>query len=85
MAIDVIIGALIGGGLAEGVNALTHTPKQPGLPSAPDMGVAQDTATNAQTQQRQASLAAGGQTNVTGGSGIILGSDVNSVTLVGTA
>lgn len=84
-----VIGAavLAGGGIAEGINALTSTPKSPSVtaPTAPTETAAANTATAAQTQARQQALMAGGQTNVTGGSGIILGSDVHSVTLVGSS
>jgi hypothetical protein len=87
-AIAIAIGA-IGGAFAigEGINALTHSPKNPSdtAPTLPTEISASNTAQQAQTQQRQAALAAGGNTNVTGGSGIILGQDVNSVTLVGSA
>ena len=57
----------------------------PGLPAIPSMDTASSTALDAQTQQRQSALRAGGQTNITGGSGIIIGSDVSSLTLVGSS
>ena len=75
---------LAGFGLAEGISAMTSTPSVPGQPTAPSTATAQQTATEAQTAQRRSVLAAGAGTNVTGGSGIILGSDVSSVSLVGT-
>ena len=83
--IDIIIGAILGAGLAEGISALTSTPKAPSMPAAPSLTSASDTANTAQTQQRQAALAAGGNTNVTSGTGIVLGSDVQSLTLVGSS
>lgn len=90
MAINIpaaIFIALAGAGVAEGVNALTSTPKSPSstAPALPSETAAASTAQAAQTQQRQSALAAGGQTNVTQGAGIILGSDVSSVTLVGSS
>ena len=90
MAISIpslLLGGLLAGGIAEGVNALTSSGKNkmPGLPAAPSIDSAGATALDAQTQQRQAALLAGGQTNITGGSGIVLGSDVNAVTLVGSS
>jgi len=83
--VDVIIGAAIGFGAAEGIGALTSNPKQPASPTAPSTTTAAATATAAQTSQRQAALSSGGQTNVTSGSGIILGQDVSSVSLVGSS
>lgn len=63
----------------------SSTPKSPGLPAIPSMTDAKSTAQDAQTSQRQAALRAGAATNVTGGSGIVLGSDVSSLTLVGSS
>lgn len=80
---EIATAAAVGFGAAELLNS--SNPKQPGTPTTPSQNTAAQTATQAQTQQRQAALAAGGQTNVTGGSGIVLGSDVNSVTLVGAS
>jgi hypothetical protein len=73
-------------GLAESVVGMTSASKaqQPGMPAAPSMTEAQGTATEAQTEQRRSALAAGAGTNVTGGSGIILGGDISSATLVGS-
>lgn len=85
--IPIIIAAVAGAGIAEGINALETSGKnkQPALPAVPSLDSAATTAQGAQTTARQAALAGGGQTNITGGSGIILGSDVSSLTLVGSA
>ena len=75
-------------GLAEGIIGMTDASKaQSSLqsPAAPSMTEAQGTATEAQTAQRRSALAAGAGTNITQGSGIILGSDISSVTLTGSA
>lgn len=81
----IIIAAVAGAGIAEGINALSSSPKQPSMPAAPSLEDASANANKAQTQQRQAALVSGGQTNITGGSGIVLGSDVQSLTLVGAS
>ena len=67
------------------VEALQGKPKNPDLPNLPSLDSSKETALSAQTRQRQAALAAGGNTNITGGTGIILGSDVSSVSLVGSS
>ena len=73
------------GGIIEGAIGLSESSKTPSTPAAPSTATAQQTATEAQTAQRRSVLAAGGGTNVTGGSGIILGSDISSVSLVGSS
>lgn len=85
--IPIVVAIAAGAGIAEGINALDSSSKNkaPSMPALPSMTSASETAGTAQTQQRQAALAAGGQTNVTSGSGIVLGSDVQSVTLVGSS
>ena len=84
-----VVGAsmigLAGFGLVEGISAMTSTPGQPAQATAPNTATAQQTATEAQTAQRRSALAAGAGTNITQGSGIILGSDISSVTLTGSA
>ena len=84
LAAAILIG---GAAIGAGVEALTSTPKSPSTtaPAAPTETAAANTAQAAQTQSRQAALAAGGSTNVTGGSGIILGSEVTSLSLVGSS
>jgi len=82
--------AIVGGvaGLAEGIVGMTEASSKDGQPAqaaAPSTATAQQTATEAQTAQRRSALAAGGETNVTGGSGIILGSDISSISLVGSS
>ena len=84
-AIIGIIAAVVGGvGIGLGIEALNSAPKAPAQAPLPTETAAANTASAAQTQQRQSALAAGAATNVTQGSGIILGSDVSSVSLVGT-
>lgn len=85
---DIIIALVAGlaaGGIAEGISALSSSPKTPGLPATPSLDSASTTAQADQTAQRRALLAAGGNTNITNGTGIVLGSDVNSVSLVGSS
>lgn len=89
MAVNIpaaIFFAIAGAGVGEGISALSGSGKSsvPGLPAIPSMASASDTSQEAQKQQRRSALIAGSQTNITGGSGIVLGSDVNSVTLVGS-
>lgn len=82
--IPVVVGALAVSGIASEVVSLFNQPKAPGLPPVPSLSDSEKAAKDAQTQQRRAVLAAGGMTNVSGGTGIILGSDVSSVSLVGS-
>jgi hypothetical protein len=86
LLVNAIIAAIAGGGIAEGISAIAGAGKnsQPAPAPLPTETAAASTATAAQTQARQSALIAGGQTNVTEGSGIILGGDVSSVTLVGS-
>ena len=77
-------GLAVGGAVA-GIEALSSSPKSPSQATLPSETAAANTAQAAQTQSRQAALAAGGSTNVTGGSGIILGSEVTSLSLVGSS
>lgn len=53
------------------------------LPNSPDSNKASSDASTAQTRQRQIMLASGGQTDFTGGTANLLGSDVSSETLLG--
>lgn len=89
MAITGIIAAIAGAGIVEGVSALTSSSKTasqgPAQATLPSETTASSSAQTAQTQSRQSALAAGGGTNVTSGSGIILGSDVSAITLVGSS
>ena len=85
MAVDVLIGALLGGGLAEGVSALTSSPKSPSqtAPTTPSQSTANTTAAATVADQRATLLASGGQTDLTGGLGVLVGSDVKSSSLIG--
>ena len=60
------------------------SPSPPALPAAPSLATSAQTATDAQKAARVAALQSGGLTDYTGGSGIVLGSDVKSATLTGT-
>jgi hypothetical protein len=60
------------------------TPSEPALPVAPNMLIASNTASTAQTAARAAALQSGGLTDYTDGTGIVLGSDVSKATIVGS-
>jgi hypothetical protein len=85
MAIDVLIGALVGGALTEGVSALTSSPKSPSqtAPTTPSQSTANTTAAATVADQRATLLASGGVTDNTGGLGILTGADVKSSSLIG--
>ena len=87
MAIDVLIGALVGGALTEGVSALTSSAstKSPSqtAPTTPNQSTANTTAAATVADQRAALLASGGVTDNTGGLGILTGSDIKSSSLIG--
>ena len=80
-----IMAILAGAATGLELNAMTSTPKAPSLPTTPNMDTAKNTAQDQQSAQRRAALASGGNTNVTGGMGIVLGSDISSVSLVGSS
>lgn len=85
MAIDVIVGALLGAGIGEGISAATSAPKSPSstAPKTPDASQASVTASTVVADQRAAMLNAGGVTDYTGGLGVLTGSDVTKTSLVG--
>lgn len=86
IVLPVLAIAGIGAGVAEGVNALTSQPKPPAAPATPaaSQAAAQNTAEAAQLQARKTFLSAGGQTDYTGGLGILTGSDLKAATLTGS-
>ena len=55
----------------------------PALPAAPDPNAAVQTALDAQNLERRKLLATGGNTDVTGGKAMILGSDINTLNMGG--
>lgn len=89
ISIAALTVAAIGGGFA--IEAVTgglggnknSSSALPALPSPPDPNAAAGTADAAQTRQRQILLATGGQTDFTGGTGTLLGTDVQKQTLLG--
>ena len=56
----------------------------PTAPAAPDPNKAAQDALDAQNKDRRALLASGGKTDLTGGSGMLLGSDINSLNVGGS-
>jgi hypothetical protein len=56
----------------------------PGAEPLPDPNAAAQTALDAQNKERRALLASGGKTDMTGGSGMLLGSDIHSLNLGGS-
>lgn len=81
-----IVGSVLGGiGIGEIVNTLGDKPKAPGIDAGllPDPEKAKQTAATDQANQRRSLLAAGGRTDVTGGTGVLTGADVSKTTLLG--
>jgi hypothetical protein len=85
MAVDIIIGALLGAGVGLGAESLLNKPKSPSdtAPDVPNTSNASAAASNTVTSNRAALLASGGQTDETGGLGILNGSDVATTSLIG--
>lgn len=85
MAIDVLIGALVGAGTFEGISALSSSPKTPSstAPTTPSQATANTTAASTVADQRATLLASGGVTDQTGGLGILTGSDIKTNSLIG--
>jgi hypothetical protein len=84
--VDVIVGAIIGAGLAESVNAMTSSKaKSPSstAPTTPTTADASTAASNTVASNRQAALLSGGNTDLTGGMGVLTGSDVSKTGLIG--
>lgn len=83
---SVLLGAaLVGGGIAEGINALSFGSKNKGPEQValPDENKAKADASATVADQRRTLLASGGQTDYTGGTGILTGSDTTKTTLLG--
>lgn len=80
-----ILGGLGGFGIAEVASGMNKSAdNKPNAPAAPDPTKAQADATSTVNNQRQILLAAGGQTDYTGGLGVLTGSDVSKSSLVGS-
>lgn len=82
-AIDLVIGGLVGFGASEVISGMTKTPSGPDKAALPDPTKASASASNTVANQRATLLAAGGQTDFTGGLGVLTGSDVSKTSLVG--
>ena len=78
-----VIGGLAGFGIEEVVQGMSKSPSQPAQAALPNSTIAQTNANTTVANQRATLLAAGGQTDVTGGLGVLTGSDVSKTTLVG--
>lgn len=78
-----VVGAVAGLGITEIAQGMTKAPKAPDQPALPDQSKADASAANTVANQRQVLLSAGGQTDYTGGTGILTGSDVTKTTLLG--
>lgn len=83
MAFELIAGALIGFGAAEFLTSSGEKTRTPEPIALPNQKTAGQDASQAVNDQRKKALATGGLTDYTGGSGILFGSDVHSVSLVG--
>jgi hypothetical protein len=86
MAVTAVITSVVAAvaGITESIIASTDKPKSPSSPAAPSTSTAAEAAKSAQLENRKTFLAAGGQTDFTGGLGILTGSDVGKSTLVGS-
>ena len=75
-----LAGFAIGEMFSSSSSSKNNSPAQAPLPS---IQASSQTAQASQGQSRAAALAAGGLTDYTGGTGIVLGSDVKSACLIG--
>ena len=77
--IEVIIAAAA---ITEGAIGISEAGKaKPEMAALPNKNLSQSAAQEQQDASRRAILASGGQTDLTGGSGILLGNDIKSVSL----
>lgn len=72
-----------GFGVAEMIGASSDQPSMPGLPAPPDPNAAKNAAMDQSKAQRRLLLASGGQTDYTGGAGVLGTGDINKTTLLG--
>lgn len=77
------LAGLAGAGVAETISGMSKAPSQPTQPTLPNSQTADNNSQATVANQRQILLAAGGQTDYTGGLGVLTGSDVSKSTLVG--
>jgi hypothetical protein len=82
---DYLIGGGIGGPLINDITKAFSPVKSPAstAPTAPSQAAANTSAAATVSDSRAAMLNAGGQTDMTGGLGILTGSDVKSSSLIG--
>jgi len=80
--VDVIVGAIIGAGLAEMTSSKAKSPSST-APTTPTTADASTAASNTVASNRQAALLSGGNTDLTGGMGVLTGSDVSKTGLIG--
>lgn len=79
----ILTGGIAGGGIANVVSALMNQPEKPEQGQLPTAADAKKIATTDQANQRRLLLAGGGNTDVTGGTGVLTGADVTKSTLLG--
>lgn len=83
-AIPFIIAAVAGAGISQLISGFGSAPQGGPDPAAlPNQDKAKMDAGNTVANQRQILLASGGQTDYTGGTGVLTGSDVSKTTLLG--
>lgn len=78
-----IVGAGVGFGADELIQGFNKAPSSPDQAALPNTVTAEKNAQATVANQRQILLAAGGQTDYTGGFGVLTGTDVSKSTLVG--
>lgn len=83
VAIPFLLAGLAGAGIAEMIQGFSNSPDKPASADLPDPNKAKADAGNTVANQRQILLASGGQTDYTGGLGILTGSDVSKTSLLG--
>lgn len=81
LTILAIAGA--GAGVGSIISGMGSTPKAPDQAALPDPNKAAVDAQATQANQRRILLTSGGQTDYTGGTGVLTGSDVSKTTLLG--
>lgn len=82
LATVVLTGALVGAGTYELMNGMNDAPELPASQPNPDPTKAKEQGQATVNNQRRALLAAGGQTDYTGGTGSLNNSDVARTTLL---
>lgn len=78
-----LAGAGIGAGAAQLFSGSQDSPNMPNPPALPDPNQASQDAAKKITNQREILLRSGGQTDYTGGTGVLTGTDVSKTTLLG--